>query len=316
MGRRSRGGPPRAYTAKRLHGRRIPVVAVLLLVVTVVVGCSRSQGRDVSSSAMSAQEKAAFLTSAEDEMIRRCMEQAGFEFAVSSGSSSTAQRGRPVSQWGTDDVAWAQQEGYGFDGSEIEGDYVDPNAETLAGLSVSQRRAWELAYRGRDDQKLYLTDPSGTTLSVSSAGCEAKARAQVYGSLEQYFRLTSQMMQIPIEQDQRVEADPAYGAVLDAWAACMEDAGYHFSRPGDAMQAASEGWNLLAPAAAKAQEIEIAVADATCGKSTRLVQITSDLEVKYAKALDAQNEGAVLAFNEMQDRAVERAKRLLGQGEG
>lgn len=254
-----------------------------------------------------------FLLLAEDELVRRCMEKAGFQFRSSPPDQISADPEGKY-QWGRDDVSAAQDQGYGLSRQGMD-EEADPNLEYLESLTPTERERWDLAFSGHWENRITFKLPNGTEFSISGDGCLAEARRQIYGDLRKYMQLNVALMQIAPDVDRLVAADPAYNEALASWRRCMNEKGYDFENPGDAVGAAAALYESeLDPASAKAGEVRIAVADAQCGVESGVVRVATRLEEKYTAQILSEREGQVIAFREFQAEAVARAKRLLGRG--
>ena len=302
------------------------VVVALAAGACTGVGSSRAEGGTGTSSA----EDQRFLALAEEELVKRCIELAGFKYVTYPPPSA------PQSyQWGRDDVEAARTGGYGLkadngpilitdDGSTGASSSTgggsannsaprDPNIKYMQSLPKDeQQRYWTTLMGNTEGPLVSTTFPNGGAYGVPTSGCISEARKRLYGSLQSYVQLTVGGMQIETGADKLVAADPTYVRASVAWQQCMKGKGYDFADIGAAYSAALAARRAAPdPAAAKAAEIKIAVADAQCGRQSGIRRIGDALDTKYQEQLRAQNQGAVLAEAEATAEAVARAKQIL-----
>ncbi|MGI8407583.1 MAG: hypothetical protein ACR2L3_03645 [Actinomycetota bacterium] len=292
--------------------RRATVRGTLATVMTLTLLSCQSEGRKPDAP-LPPKEASSFLILAENELIKRCMERAGFQFITVPPEQLVPSA--PGSQWGRDDVGFAKHRGYELAASKSGDVVVDPNAAYVASLSREEARQFTIAYSGTDKDRLSISLDNGTVFSINGEGCLADARRRLYGDLPAYFELSVATMQIEPEVDRRVAADPAYVDALRQWQECIHNEGYGFATPADAFAAASALYEESPiPSDAKVMETRIAVADAQCGVESRLARVGQSLESRYQKEIRAANEGEVIAALQLQAEAVERAKGILRAG--
>lgn len=304
----------------RSSALRLRAITGMLALCLVAGAChSGTDNLTGSGGAENATDAARFIDMAQESLVQVCMEKAGFKYWPEPPPSSY-KPGYKHSQWGNDDVRYAQAHGYGIlDGTGQSSSYdpkADPNSRYYSSLSGPEQKQYDLVMDGPQSQRLSLRAPSGAEFSIPGRGCLANAWKEIYGSLETYFRLSVAGNQIEPQADKLVVADPAYVKAEAAWQQCMRSKNYNFQDAGDAYDAAEEAVRDAAnKVSGKAAEVKIAVADAECGQQSRIVQTGNELLQKYWKQVEAKESGTVLAMQELQNKAVARAERIL-QGKG
>jgi hypothetical protein len=226
-----------------------------------------------------------------EEVVAACMIEQGFEYKqqdMSDMNESIEENEGDADAYGSE--AYAAENGYGmftsFDSSKDDGDgeqeWVDPNADYVAGMSEEEQAAYYAALHGEQPEVAegdMLESGDWTT-----QGCQGKASHEVYeeGQIwgDPEFESLQEEMTALYE---RAQSDPEVAEVNQKWATCVSDAGFaDFARPDEAISSISDEFNTLmsgtteeAPepdpttvAEFKKKEIALAVADARCKKST------------------------------------------------
>lgn len=299
--------------------RFVRFLAGCLAAGVVVVGCSKPtttpKPTEHSAAPLSDgldEDEHRLLSYAEGTLASRCMAKRGLRYVALMAPRDDRRRAK----WGTDDVSYARKEGYGVKKVSTVDRFVrdDPNAKL--NLAPDQQRTWDEAFFGTDATRIRVTLPDGDQYEAPGTGCLAEARKQLYGDLQQQTRLFYYMQALRLAAANKVKADPAYLAAVDRWRSCMRSRGYSYPFPLKAIEDATLAYERAGPngrARAHAREIQIAVADATCGKQSRVVAIATDRERLYQAQVISEQEGDVLAFQEMSATALQRAKTLLNQ---
>lgn len=307
---------PRARSTHRAR-----VMRLLLLALPVAISACGGQPADpggevIAPGAPSAgtqanfsadfEEREAVLHDAEQELIRRCMQGAGFEFVTTPSSTIADQERQAASEvppaFGFDDVATAQRDGYGLAGQTSASGVLPSdkaNVNIYEALSQQERTRYDELLNPSLENAVMVRLDDGSEISTPAEGCVADARVALYGDLAEYIELSHVSLNLRNEARSRVEADETYGQALGAWSSCMEDRGFEFAAWFEAYEAA-----LNAPA----RQIEIAVADTTCAAEVGSVRIGNDLQDKYEQEVLNDREAELIAYGELLDIAVDKAK--------
>ncbi|WP_454293953.1 hypothetical protein [Salana multivorans] len=275
----------------------------------------------------------------QEDLIAQCMADQGFDFNAE-GSGDQVQVGRDEGededregpQWGT--IEYAEQ--YGYDVFireeqpliESEGEWVDPNAELLEGMSDAERTAWEEALWGAPSEGEHdlEADPEEVEWSWEDQGCTGWAQHEVdqddpdagLRTLREDPRFSDLFKQLD-SMSERVQSDPRMTELHEEWASCMAVAGYSFDRPADAqisiyrlqesMWDGDDDTESGEPDQAlveeyKDLEITTAVADVTCQEEIGLQE--EGLQIRFAieqEFIDA-NKDALAEFATAVETAV------------
>jgi hypothetical protein len=224
-----------------------------------------------------------------EEIVAACMVEQGFEYKQQDMSDLTEtieESEADIDKYGTEE--YAAEHGYGMSTSfdppaEGEADeWVDPNADYVAGMSETEQAAYFEALFGEqtmDPETGEMPEGDWTT-----QGCQGKAQHEIYEQDQAWADEEFQDLQDGMTAlYERVQEDPKVIEANAEWATCMADAGVaDHTSPEEAMTAVSDEFSALLstvteeapepdPAALaefKEKEIATAVADARCKKST------------------------------------------------
>lgn len=251
-----------------------------------------------------------FLRTAEEELIGSCMRARGFQYTA---VPPPAVRPRREFPYGNEDVAWARRHGFGtFDGPDQEIDAYDPNQHYVERLPAGQRAAYGRALTGDLDRQVSVRLPDGSEVFMTLGGCTAEVSEALYGDPAVRLRLEHTVQLIRSEAYDRVVADPRYLAALTAWRGCMRTRGYGYDRPAAARAAVVEAAAAGPTTALRALESRTALADAECGRRSRLVATANRLDREHLTVLTRQFRAEAVAWQELQAAAVPRARQLTG----
>lgn len=168
------------------------------------------------------------------ESIRQCMAEQGFEYKPMLSPEEA------FTSVDIDQEEWARTQGFGITtwfGNEEEmmggEEWIDPNQETLEAMSDGERKAWEEALWGtQEEQEAQMTpeidEETGETFYTSigyGPGCQGEAYEKEYGDQDAQD-LWLELQPAMDEMYQRVDADPRVVEANEAWSACMSEAGY------------------------------------------------------------------------------------------
>jgi hypothetical protein len=261
------------------------------------------------------------LHDAEQKAIAKCMTDEGFTYTPFA-FVPPEERAQPFGN-----IEIAAKDGYGLATGEqpVLQNQDDPNLE---GLSSTEVQAYMRALGGTPRGPGDAPDPNGTasvpggpTISFGPDGCASKGRSVVYGDDRRAIELELQVTTLgkrAYDQavgDEAIE-NPEFVAALAEWKACMSEQGFDYPAPLKAADALAERYQQDGADLAKlgAEEIETAVADATCVRSTTMFDTVVSLMRKYEEQAANQNESVITAYRQLQAESVQRANELLGGG--
>jgi hypothetical protein len=277
-------------------------LAVAAMIWSMAAGCSGQQPSTTTTFDRVPSRDQRLLYLAEEILVSHCMMEGGFEYAAIPAPGATPE----ARTYGTNDVDAARREGYRLKSDAKRAALnlpSDENARLYAALPHHRQHAYERALFGAPDgRKGSVTLPDGSTIGFGLDGCSASARETLYGSVERYMTLASFVDNLAIEVGAAVERDPRYITALGAWRNCMRERGFTYESPGEAADAA---------VAAPVDERQIAVADATCGRTSRIVEVGRRSERTHRAEVYGRYEAQVIAYYGLEASAVERAKRLV-----
>lgn len=293
----------------RSTGITLAAVAIML----GVVGCGTAPDTPPGSSEpreLTAAERD-LLDEAEQTLTYRCMRQAGFEMYDAAPPEPAADL-----PFGNDDVSYARANGLGLGEVDLE-QYRNqhPNMRYLKSLTPKRRDAYGTALNGEpgtDDVTVKLA--SGFAIRQSPDGCTAKAQTDLYGSFERWFRVRTQIENLPSQFMSNVFADRAYRLALANWSRCMARHGKRAEDPAALRERFTRlnQQDVVGGSRPSAAEIAAAVTEAGCARKSGLVRIGNDLQRRYSKQTWAAHRELVLDYQEMSVAALAKANEIAG----
>ncbi|WP_336027303.1 hypothetical protein [Geodermatophilus sp. FMUSA9-8] len=258
-----------------------------------------------------------------EELIAGCMQEQGFEYTPNTQSAGFVSY--EDVEWEPDDRDWVSQYGYGAVTSPYteqpapEEEFVDPNADYVAGLSESEQTAFYEALSGPMPDEEDLAEDGSYEYDWTTAGCQGAAQHEVAGEdLSQSEEFASLFAAI----DELYTNMPTWPgmAELDAeWAACMDAAGHggHATQV-DAQNSVYDDLNAVYEDVAMSEdgtstgepdqaaldalaerEVELALADLGCREETdyrdRSTEITHEVEEQFIDDHRAELDALVAA---------------------
>ncbi|WP_405590762.1 hypothetical protein [Streptomyces sp. NBC_01190] len=270
------------------------------------------------------------LDLAERLLERDCMQGRGFRFWVVPPAPDSAHREFP---YAVDDIAWATAHGYGSDllARARRDAAADPNQRYLLSLPPDRRTVLIAALNGPRPTGLTADLPGGVRVSHSDEGCTAEAERKLYGDLPAWFRATRVTAELTGERVAMVQRDPRFLSARARWAGCMKAAGLPYADPQQSRAAATEperrpGTGATeperspgtatgpGPAASRAREIRVAVAEATCARSTGLSAVSASLDRSYGARLRRRYPRTYSDVARLSEAALPRARALIARG--
>lgn len=251
------------------------------------------------------------LDYSEQLVIRRCMAERGFPYWVPP-KPPTAEESKNVG-YVLDDVEWAREHGYGGDLAR-KADAArekDPNTEYAGGLSSARRAAYDTALGGASAERLTVELPTGETVTSETGGCEAEARRWLYGDLATWFRVDAIGTNLLPLYVPDLLADKRFGKALKAWSRCMHGKGLRYAAPDGIDAGLPRLTQGLSPARAHSTEVRLAVAEATCARSSGLATTGRSLEREYRARVGEPYARDLATRGRLQRAALDRAEELL-----
>jgi hypothetical protein len=259
------------------------------------------------------------LGEAEQRLIADCMRRKGFQYRIDHGAPRAQM---PERRFGLDDVAWARRHGYALTRPARSGDRDgkaaaenSPQARYVASLPPQRRAEFERELNGTDPAAIVVPVPGRGRIFTSADGCQADARARLYGDLRKWTEAKATVVNLEYLTFDEVVADPRYTRALATWRTCMTSRGLPYPSSSEAIGAvakenrnrpAEEGWK---------REVTVAVADAECNRAAGLARTGTRLQRERVQDA-AVNEFARQAryYTRAVTTALGRARPIAGSG--
>jgi hypothetical protein len=175
--------------------------------------------------------------------------------------------------------------------------------EVPPGASEASAARYRAAVAG-DWNDVATVNVLGAELQTPRGGCLARARVEVFGSLETAFYFESEAANVVSRSRNKTRQAPEVGAALAAWQRCMASHGYNFEYFTDARLAARND---------QTSALQIAQADSECATASSLRTIFVARFNQELNSFSESNLHSIVKFTEARDSAVERAKKALSQ---
>lgn len=262
----------------------------------------------------SVSENRRFVDSAVQELVRRCMIQAGFQYwPVQQLPAEYRDPARPLS------VADASTRGYRALVPPTNAPGSTEREAYLASLTPDQLQQYGRALGGDPDATKTVDTPAGK-LTFTTGGCTSSALGQLVPDPARYQTLAFQVSNLTSLPEFQPTSDPGLQAATRTWSECMSTAGYRYGSPAEAIEAASAieassagGSSAPLPDQPPPAARAIAVADATCRAKTNW-DTANRIAVHNALAVVVDtHQTDILSFNDMAMQAAQKAKQVLGR---
>ncbi|WP_399897302.1 hypothetical protein ACGH7X_24015 [Streptomyces sp. BBFR51] len=295
--------------------------AAALLVGATATGCSTAatagpsggtagpvagQGRELSDA------ERILVRRAEQELVKECMEEAGFEYWAGPLPTVDDLKG---GGYVLTDPNWAKRHGYGSRLQERLQDTQrdDPNNAYANALPQAERVRYSKTLEGGPSSGMLTAElPGGGTVQTPADSCQVDAKEQLYGDFETWFRAEKTATGLSSLYVPALLKDERFTSALREWAACMREAGHSYANPQKIRAGLPDLTQGLSPEEAYATEVDLAVAEATCAVGTSLADTAHELENEYrAKELKRYGED-VAAYERMGLTALARAEEITG----
>lgn len=268
-----------------------------------------------------------FVVEAQEELVRRCMVDAGLPYAPIVGETheslhSLGPPGPDVLTTG----GYANELPAGLAESDLLLQVEDmfdgrTNDELLSTLSPAQERRWYATLYGDDDSpKVHVTFPDGTSASFGAEGCYASAVSQVFGSVELFTNYSTAAVTVLFEAREALVRQQDYQAAFAEYASCLSSHGYDLAPldPSDpdtkrshASILAKEFYATLSVADADARHLNLASTDADCQASTGFDHVVQTASDEVLTEVSAQLGYDLAGRQELIADAVARARDII-----
>ncbi|MEU2898912.1 hypothetical protein ACWC4E_24540 [Streptomyces sp. NPDC001273] len=306
------------------HGRTravlAPLCAVLAAVTAVVAaGCSpAADGPQADGPQAAAPGKQRDLTYAEQITVERgeeilvgtCMRKHGFRYWTGLIASVADRQGHG---YVLTDVAWAKRYGYGRELRERAERARLAHRNTAYARKLTERDLvrYNEALDGTLDKGVVKVElPTGGTVWTPRDGCRAAAMKELYGDLPTWFRAKKTAQSLTALYAPDIVADPRFTRAVHAWAACMREAGHPYATPREIREKRPLITKGMNRDSARATEVRLAVAEATCATGTPLARTARTLERRLRSEKLRPYRDDIATFRRMSLTALARARDL------
>jgi len=330
MGSRLRGRPGSALS-------KLSAIGAVLALAAATAGCggkatsatppSQSPAAPASGStaaldrldSVASHQRQYVIHDAEQQLVRSCMQRAGFEFVATPSSVMAAleraNQLRKREPWDSPTAAEAARDGYGYleARSSPPSDPEAANRQVLSRLSTAEQKRWNeaLSSSAAGDQ-ITVQVPLGFTASIPGRGCVADAWRTLYGQNLRRWQLVSTIVaNLRSVATSRTIADEGYLRAVRAWSKCMSDRGFRLSDPGSTYGVVNGYYSGSSLDEAHAREIALAKADARCADASHLREVGGRIFAAYARSVTDQYQSDLLANDELDARAEAKAREIL-----
>jgi hypothetical protein len=235
-----------------------------------------------------------------EELIATCMSKEGFDYKPVDQSQNMGKMNDDTEDRDTE--KWVSENGYGMNltdeqqeeqNAEAES-WIDPNEDYVNALSSAEQEAYYAVLYGPGptaEEQAAMDAGESYEYNWETSGCQGAAQHEVTGDDITQTEKYKPLMDDINKMYEKREKMPEIVKLDAAWSSCMADAGFDFEKKDDAIQEVSDQqnafWENATPDsegpddATKKQwrehELEVALADFTCGKKV-------DYEQKSLKA--------------------------------
>ncbi|UZI29592.1 hypothetical protein [Streptomyces sp. VB1] len=249
---------------------------------------------------------------AEQLMVKECMEEAGFSYWAGVLPTPDDLRG---GGYVLTDAAWAKRNGYGSRVRErlqrLQRD--DPNHAYANALPEHERARYTKALEGDAPNGVVTAElPGGGTVGIPRDSCLSDAKGRLYGDFQTWYRADKTVTHLARLYAAEVIEDGRTATALEAWSACMREAGHDYADPPSVRAGLPSLTEGLTTAKAFAVENGLAVTEARCATRTPLAATLRALTAEYRSPLLAEYGDDVAAHRRMGLAALARAEDITG----
>lgn len=301
------------------HGRtRVLLVSLCAAVAVALPGCASPADRQPAQRTPADPGGLRDLTYAEqvtvergeEVLVERCMEKKGFPYWTGPVAGVADRQGNG---YVLTDVAWARKYGYGRELDERAERMRREDRNTAYARTLNERDLvrYNTALDGTPSNGVVEVDlPLGGTVWTTRDGCRATAMKELYGDLPAWFRAKKTAQSLTALYAPEIVADARFKRAVRAWAACMREAGHPYGTPPEIREKRAAITEGMSPDAARATEVRLAVAEATCANSTPLARTARTLEHRLRSEKLGPYRDDIAAFRRMNLTALARAEAL------
>ncbi|GAA3771026.1 hypothetical protein ACFS5L_12610 [Streptomyces phyllanthi] len=267
---------------------------------------SRSEGRELTDA------ERVLVQRAEQLLIKECMEGEGFKYWVGPLPTVDDLKG---GGYVLTDADWAKRHGYGSRLEEKlqDAQRSDPNHAYANGLPQKERVRYGKTLEGGPSGGMLTAElPGGGTVQTPRHSCLSKAKEQLYGDFETWFRAEKTTTNLTDLYVPDLLEDKRFVSALKEWSACMREAGHGYADPPEIRAELPELTKGLSPDASHAVEVKLAVDEAVCATKTPLSATAHALDEKYRDELRATYGDAIATYEHMSLAALDRAEDITG----
>jgi hypothetical protein len=247
------------------------------------------------------------LTVATDTLIEQCMHDKGFTYTTSQPQPNMTGEGNLSGALGLLDEADADRNGYGY----VVVKWTPPTTEATDAAASRTPEYNQALLGGADPASAPRAQIDGYPAAIPKEGCVADARARVYGSLEDYLRVT----QLPLgllQFSKEAGDDEGVREAAGRYSSCMEAAGYpDVKNLKDAGSLAKERFGRPQESEPSPEERSMAVADARCQRSSGTKDALNDATLRVGGQWVKEHEGELLAVYDLERESLGRAKDVI-----
>ncbi|WP_257004142.1 hypothetical protein [Streptomyces sp. SA15] len=291
--------------------------AAAVIVTATTAGCTASAatepsgnkgpGRDLTDAEQIVVERA------EETLVRECMAAKGFKYWVWRIASVDERRSYA---YVLDDVAWVKKHGYGgrLVKAAEKARAADPNAAYYNKFPRTERIRYTRAMEGMPSDTISAELPGGARIEAPASGCQAEAKAELYGGYETWFRVSTAAENLTSLFVPALTADKRFVNAEKAWSSCMREAGHDYRSPGQLREELPALTKGLSDVKAHAVEVALATDEAVCASSgeSGLADTARGLEREYREQKLKRYADAVATYRQMQRTALAHAEDITG----
>ncbi|MDB3936229.1 hypothetical protein N9383_05870 [Granulosicoccus sp.] len=267
---------------------------------------------DVLKSLYGNSEQSTALYTAQENLVRKCMNELGFEYQVGQFAKEKTIT-ENVQSVDHGDIADAKTRGYGIYESlgyapdrALLGDSVESvnsdepdlaieneNTVYLESLPEYQRKAWNEALLGRFDSRnpsasgsiVKLVNPDNSQIMWDSNSCVSAASRTLYGSDITHKENLIAKEDLYRKFNEEILTDSIFVSVLADWSDCMAAHDLYYKYPGAAAGILHSLFigGEISKSELRESEIEIATKDAECYQESNLDEMVTSVEMRIGE---------------------------------